>query len=262
MLPTFCSACGATAQGGNFCSACGAPLATGSCPSCGTTLSPGARFCHLCGETVGGRVAPSRERTAWTAAATACVALLAVIIWWVIRDAPAPEVPDMANPGTAAAAANAPGGLSTTASDISSMSRREQFDRLYSRVSAAAAAGDSAQVVMFLPMALGAYARLDTINASARFQAAILYLGAGQDAAARALADTIAANGQGTLYADAIRATVEDIQGDSAATRRSYRDFLSRYDAELRSNANVYASHLNELSDFRIRAQATLKSGS
>lgn len=262
MPPAFCSACGAPAQGGNFCSACGEPLAAGTCRACGTTLSAGARFCHRCGEPVGGRVSRRRERTAWSVAGATCVALVALIIWWVVRDAPPPEVPDMANPGSAAAGAVPSGAVSGPAPDISTMSRREQFDRLYSRVSAAAAAGDSAQVVMFLPMALGAYARLDTIDAPARFQAAILYLGAGQDAAARSLADSIAAGSIGILYADAIRATVDEIQGDSAATRRDYRGFLDRYDAELRNHATVYARHLNELSDFRIRAEAALAPGS
>lgn len=261
MPAAFCPACGAPGAQGNFCSTCGAPLAPAACPACGAPLSPGARFCHLCGEAAGGRLAPSRERSAWLVAATSCVALLGVIIWWVLRDAPAPEVPDMANPGSAGAAQVTPG-PSGTAPDISSMSRREQFDRLYNRVSSAAASGDSAQVVMFLPMALGAYARLDTMDASARFQAAILYLGAGQDDAARALADSMSSEGEGVLYADAIRGTVADVRGDHAAARRSYRDFLAKYDAELRAHATQYAEHLNELADFRIRAQAALSSGS
>ena len=51
------------------------------------------------------------------------------------------------------------------------MSPRERFNRLYNRIMTAAQSGDEATVSRFTPMALMAYAQLDTIDADAEKEA-------------------------------------------------------------------------------------------
>ncbi|MGH7720977.1 MAG: double zinc ribbon domain-containing protein, partial [Gemmatimonadaceae bacterium] len=43
-----CPACKASVTG-RYCSSCGALVATAKCVECASPLSPGARYCHLCG---------------------------------------------------------------------------------------------------------------------------------------------------------------------------------------------------------------------
>lgn len=47
--PITCPACGVQVQGGKFCQACGTPLTARACASCGSALTPSARFCAECG---------------------------------------------------------------------------------------------------------------------------------------------------------------------------------------------------------------------
>ena len=184
-----CPACGAPASG-RFCSACGAALSPRGCRNCGATLSPQARYCHRCGEPVEAGPAPARpaeaDRLAWLVAAALCAVLLGGIVWRVVRDQPAPAIPQMANPG--AGGAGTSDVASGPAPDISQMSPRERFDRLFNRIMAAAQRGDSAQVLRFTPMALGAYTQLDTVDADARYHAAVLRLQIGDAAGARGTA--------------------------------------------------------------------------
>ena len=64
------------------------------------------------------------------------------------------------------------------------MTPRERFDRLFNRIMEAGQQGDTAQVARFTPMALGAYAQLDTFDADARYHAAVLHLQVGRIAGA------------------------------------------------------------------------------
>ncbi|HEU5170572.1 MAG TPA: zinc ribbon domain-containing protein [Gemmatimonadales bacterium] len=245
---TTCPACGAVASG-SFCSGCGASLAARRCGVCGAAVVAGARFCHRCGRSLSA-AAPARrsERGAWIVAAVVVVLAVTAIIAKVRRDAPAPALPDMANPG---AAAGMPAG---PAPDISRMSPRERFDRLFNRVVAAAERGDTAEVLRFTPMALGAYAQLDTADADARYHAAVLLLETGQDDAAAALADTMLAAEPNHLFGWMIRGRVAARRGDSAAARRAAGEFLQRYDAELRARRREYEEHRAAVEQFRSTA--------
>src|SRR5262245_33085417 len=98
MPPTVssCATCGASGSG-NFCSACGAPRGGAPCPRCGGALAPGARFCSTCGRGVGeGRsAAASQDRTPWVVAGVSLAGLLGVLLFTLVRQAPA-RVPDAA----------------------------------------------------------------------------------------------------------------------------------------------------------------------
>ena len=189
-----CPACGASASG-KFCSACGASLEPRSCLRCRAALGAQARFCHRCGQPVGAGVGAGRsERSAWIAAGTLSALLVGLIVYNVVTQEPAPQIPDMANAGAAAGDNTARSG---GAPDISQLTPRERFDRLFNRIMQAAEQGDTAQVRRFTPMALGAYAQLDSFDADARYHAAVLYLQTGDANAAAALADTILAQSPG-----------------------------------------------------------------
>jgi hypothetical protein len=162
----------------------------------------------------------------------------------------------MANPGNAGVAGAAPG-LSGRAPDISAMSPEERFDRLFDRVVRAGENGDTLTVRQFAPMALGAYAMLDSSSSDLRFHAALIQLAVGDFPGALALADTILAQAPGHLFGYLIRGEAADRQNKVEALNRSYRDFLAHYDAELRSGRKEYAEHKPVLDDFRIRAEAS-----
>ena len=247
-----CPACG-TAAAGKFCSACGASLLPRSCAHCGAELSPRARFCHRCGQPAGGggpaRSAASSERTAWLVGGTLCLVLVTAIVWRVVREQPAPAIPDMANAG--AEGAGPEGGPAGVAPDISRMTPRERFDRLYNRVMQAASRGDSAEVVRFTPMALGAYTQLDTVDADARYHAGVLRLESGDLAGARALADTILRQSPGHLLGYVLLGTAADLAGDTAAAARARRDFQQHYTAESTAARPEYRDHAAAIGEFR-----------
>lgn len=228
------------------------PSAGRFCASCGAPLSLPARFCHRCGAAAAGPTGRDRrERTAWIVAGIAILLAVLAVLWrgGGLRPSAPPE---MANAGNADPAA----GLSTRAPDISAMSPRERFDRLFERVIRAAEGGDSVTAQQFVPMALGAYAMLDSVDSDLRFHAALIDLAAGSFGAALARADTILAGSPGHLFAYVIRGEAADRQNRAEALSQSYRDFLAHYDAEIRTGRPEYTEHRPILDDFRTRARA------
>lgn len=246
-----CAACGAAASG-RFCSHCGASLEPALCATCRSPLSPGARFCHRCGAPRGGPAGSSRERVAWIIAGSAVLAavLLLLLRSGGVRPAAAPEMGNAGNAGPAIGARRAP--------DISAMSPEQRFDALYDRVVRASENGDTAEAQQFTPMALGAYALLDSTSNDLRFHAALIRLVVGDAAGAAVLADSILAETPGHLLAYVIRAEVAERQDQSAALAASYRDFLAHVDAELRAGRKEYADHRPVLDDLRVRAEASV----
>jgi hypothetical protein len=256
-----CPACGAAASG-NFCSSCGASLAPRSCGSCHAELSAQARFCHRCGHPVasGTGGGPRSERTAWLVAAVLCVLLVGGIVYKVSGGTPAPA-PDMANTGADSRdrtpAQQLPDqGPQGRAPDISAMTPRERFDRLFNRVMQAAERGDSLEVRRFIPMALGAYQQLDDRDVDARYHAAVLHLQVGDFAPAYALADTILQTSPHHLFGYLIRGTAAGFQDDTAARARAERDFLANYRAEMAANRVEYLEHKPALDEFKTQAEA------
>ena len=260
--PLSCPACGAAASG-SFCSSCGASLTPRSCGFCHAELSAQARFCHRCGHPVasGTRPGPRSDRTAWLVAAVLCVLLVGGIVYKVSGGAPAAAAPDMANTGAdsrdRAPAQRLPGEeLQGRAPDISGMTPRERFDRLFNRVMQAAERGDSLEVRRFTPMALGAYQQLDDRDIDARYHAAVLHLEVGDFAPAYALADTILQASPHHLFGYLIRGTAAGFQGDAAARARAERDFLNNYRAEMAANRVEYLEHKPALDEFKTQAEA------
>lgn len=253
----LCPACG-TPAAGNYCSGCGANLARRTCAHCQAELSPQARFCHRCGQPVGSAAtipnAGASDRKAWLVAGTVCMLLVAGIAYKVLSDAREAAPPSMANAGssTGGAANGAPVG---PAPDISAMTPRERFDRLYNRIMQASERSDSAEVERFTPMALGAYQQLETRDADARYHAAVLQMQVGNFPAARALADTILKGSPGHLFGYVIRATAARLQNDPATLAQARQDFLSHYEAEIRSRRVEYVDHQPVVEEFKREAE-------
>ena len=178
--------------------------------------------------------------------------LLGVLLFTLVRQAPArgPDgAPDQGEVGAVEPAAERP-------PDLSTMSPRERFNRLYNRIMRGAEAGDEASVTRFTPMALMAYAQLDTIDADARFHAALLQVHTGNADGAKALGDTVLSQTPGHLFGYVILGTVARWKKDEPALRRAYAGFLQHYDAEMKAGRAEYEEHTRSLEDFRKAALA------
>jgi hypothetical protein len=244
---TPCPACGSLASG-NFCSGCGASLGHRPCAYCQAGLSPQARFCHRCGKPAGGSnprgsAWSGPERKAWAVAGVLCVVLVGGIAYQV-SSAAGPSAPDMVNAGSSP-------GLTGGAPDISAMTPRERFDRLFNRIMQAAERADSAEVTRFTPMALGAYSQLDVADADARYHAAVLRMQVGDFAGAGALADTILAEAPGHLFGYIVHGETAARTNDSAGRARARRDFLAQYGREMKAGRVEYLEHQPVLDEFR-----------
>lgn len=241
---TTCASCG-TAGTGRFCSACGAPRGEAACSGCGSPVAGGARFCPSCGRGVGAGAAPASDRTPWIIAGAALAGLLVVLLVMITRSSPPAAAAAFSE--LAAAAEDDAGG---TPPDISNMPPRERFDRLYNRVMRAAQSGDEATVTRFTPMALMAYAQLDTVDVDARYHAALLQVHTGDVAGPIAQADTITRRAPGHLFGYIIRGTVARWRKDAPALARAYAGFLAHYDAELKAGRVEYEEHKASLDEF------------
>ena len=186
----------------------------------------------------------SRERTPWLIAAGALAALLAVLLVMVARNSKSAAVqPELA------AIEQQQGGEAPP--DISNMSPRERFNGLYNRVMRAAQSGDEATVTRFTPMALMAYAQLDSIDADARYHAALLKVHTGEVNGTRALADTILARDPGHLFGYVVHGTVARFRKDEKELTRAYAGFLKRYYQDIKLGRPEYSEHKTSLDDFR-----------
>ncbi len=258
-----CPACGAQAPAtGNFCSGCGASLARRACAGCQAELSPEARFCHRCGRPAAAGVTasgtrPGSDRTAWLVAGAVCLGLVSAIVYKVTADKRPPDIPNMANVGSSIGGTptGADGGPAGAPPDISQMTPRERFDRLFNRIMSAAERGDRSEVEQFTPMALSAYSQLDAPDADARYHAAVLHLQADEAPEALALADTILTLSPGHLFGYIIRGTAAEVRRDSAARTAAQRDFLAHYDAEMKANRVEYVDHKLVVDDFKQNAE-------
>jgi hypothetical protein len=170
-------------------------------------------------------------------------------VYKVTSAASGPVAPDMANAGSSTGAPAGP------APDISQMTPRERFDRLFNRVMQAAARGDSAEIQRFTPMALGAYTQLDSIDVDARYHAAVLRTQVGDFAGARALADTILTQSPGHLFGYVVRGTAAQLQDDRPTLARARRDFLAHYDGAMQAQRVEYLEHKPVLEEFKAEAE-------
>lgn len=239
-----CPSCGAMSSG-NFCNDCGSPLGKLICPKCQGAIRRGARFCAQCGAAAPWAGAGAANRTPWIVSGVIGAALLGMILFVVLRGRH--EAPPS---GAAPSAPFASSSGSGTPPDISNMTPRERFDRLYNRIMTAQESGDQATVEQFTPMALMAYDQLDVVDADARYHLALLKVHGNDIAAVSAIADTILQKDPGHLFGYMIRGSVARFQKDDAAKKRAYADFLSHYDAEIARGRPEYTDHQRSVDEF------------
>jgi hypothetical protein len=225
-------------------------------------VSAEARFCHRCGKGVpsnAGSPAAASDRKAWTVAGIACVLLVGAIAYQVSDAAPAPAAPDMANAGAAGGPQTTGGAPAGAAPDISAMTPRQRFDRLFNRIMQAAERRDSAEVSRFTPMALGAYDQLDSRDADARYHAAVLHMQVRNFDEARALADTILRESPRHLFGYVVRGEVAELQGADQLLAQARRDFLAQYPSQMATKRVEYLDHQPVLEEFKTAAEGATR---
>jgi hypothetical protein len=156
---------------------------------------------------------------------------------------------------SAAPAAAAPAGERAT-TDLSTMSPREQADRLFNRIMILHEAGKTDSVAFFAPMALQAYANLGSdLDADARLHLGLVELATGQADAASAQGDTIIRGARTHLFGWLLKGQAALEAGDSASARRAFRTFLQSYQSERAKNLPEYAEHTGMLQETRDQAE-------
>jgi predicted Zn-dependent protease len=165
----------------------------------------------------------------------------------------------MANAGAAGGSQATGGAPVGPAPDISAMTPRQRFDRLFNRIMQAAERRDSAEVHRFTPMALGAYDQLESRDADARYHAAVLHMQVGDFDAAQALADTILRESPRHLFGYVVRGEVAELQGADKSLAQAYRDFLAQYPSQIATKRVEYLEHQPVLDEFRTAAEGATK---
>ncbi len=243
-----CASCGGTVAG-KFCSQCGTPAGAAAspraCPRCGHRSPAGTQFCAACGSSLtGGAAGGGMSRyLPWVLGGALVLALAATLF----RSA-----------GTAAPAA-APGEQATPAGtppDISNLTPRQRFDRLYTRIIEAAQKGDQATVEQFTPMALSAFGMLDQVDADARYHLAMLQLHVGDVAGAQAQADSIKLADPKHLFSYVVSGAVARWTKNEALQTKVYQAFAALYDAELKTAKPEYQEHRAMLEEVKKTSSA------
>jgi len=181
----------------------------------------------------------------WALAGAALGALIAVVA--MRASAPSPTRSDE----PVAPLASGGGGRPP---DISQMSPEERANRLFDRVMMLAEAGKQDSVQFFLPMALGAYAQLPSLDADAHYDVGMLELAGGDPNTALAEADTIRQSTPTHLFIYILRAHAYQVLGNKALEQKAYADFLSHEQAELTLQRPEYDEHRKSLTSFHSEA--------
>jgi hypothetical protein len=218
-----------------------------TCLSCGSPLTPGVRFCHKCGAAVGTAPGGWRIGLPWGIAGFAVGALVTVLATRLTGGGA------QSSPPPVVAALTAPPGAPP---DISNMSPEERARRLFDRVVSLAERGVQDSVQFFMPMALGAYAQLPSLDLDGHYDLGVLHLAGNDPTAALAEADTIFASVPTHLYGFILRAQALMQKGDSAGARKAYRAFLANERAELARKRPEYAEHPASIDGFHSEATA------
>jgi len=249
-LTAHCPECGTPANG-LFCFNCGAAIGQEACPSCRGMSRMGSKYCTVCGAVMHpGFRDRLRQFAPWLIGGTTFAVILIGILRPDPKPAPAPQ-----GLGAPPAATTAP-----ALPDLSTMTPRERFDRLYQRVITAAQAGDQATVQRFTPMAVAAFGQLDRVDADARYHLAMLQLHVGDLRGADAQADSIRILEPTHLFGYVIGAAVAGWTKDEARRATMYRAFLTRYDAEIATKKPEYLEHQAMLAEVKRQADSLVAS--
>ncbi|MFW6199126.1 MAG: double zinc ribbon domain-containing protein [Gemmatimonadota bacterium] len=273
MSDMTCPQCDAEVGEKGFCPKCGASLEPRSCPSCGDSAPAGSRFCTKCGSPLAGVSGEGRSESrgdgalGWWVAGLIMTALIIVVIVSVLEpDRGLQEgdaIPDAgaAQGGTGAGAdGGTDGGLGPAPDvDISSMTPRQAADRLFDRVMRAGEAGDTAQVMQFLPMAIGAYERARPLDSDGLFHLSVLQRTGEQfEEALRTASTGLEEDPDHLLLLSAAAEAARQLE-DTATARAHYAHLLEVYDEERSSDLEDYRIHSALLPVIRDDAESFLE---
>jgi hypothetical protein len=250
-----CPRCSAPASG-KFCSTCGSSLGPSTCTRCQASLTPGAQFCHRCGQPTAPGAAPGSRRFGkgpWIFAGLLSVALVGWLILKVNRGVEPAEPPAGQGQGPSAGFQTGDG-----PPNLSQMSGREAFLRLHDRVMGALEQGDTAQAAQFAPMAIQSYGMMTAPerDLDIRYHAATLMMASGDLRAGQALADSLGREFPGHLFVTMLRAGLAEGKRDTPAAKRAYRQFLADFDRQVATGRQEYIDHRPLLDAFKERAEA------
>lgn len=182
----------------------------------------------------------------WSVAGIALLCVLAFIVgqnWRRTRPVPT------------AAAITAPAvgtGAGGRAPDISQLSPDQRADMLFDRVMTYVADGKSDSVMFFAPMAIGAFAALEPLNAHRRYDLGLIGVVSGDGAMARAQADTILREVPAHLLGLILGMRAAGLQLDTLARR----DFAARFAAALTvERAKLLPEYIDHASDIDATAR-------
>lgn len=186
------------------------------------------------------------DRTTWLVAMGITALALGGSAWLLLNPARSAQ----------ASAPEAPAaGFTGRGPDLGSMTSRQAFDRLFDRVLSAGEQGDTAAAVRFTEHALAAYQQLDTVDADARYHAAILNAQVGRYPQALALGDSILAQVPGHLLGILVYGTVAQLRSDSAALALARRDFLVAWARDPGTGHPEYVDHRQAIDAFHAAAR-------
>lgn len=241
-----CPSCG-TETTGRFCPNCGHGASAASCPGCSLPSELGSKFCRHCGLPMSGAAATGerpdliRRYAPWTLGGVFAVALT---LLFLKQPGPGGATPSPNDQQPSRPAAGTP-------PDLSTMTPRERFNRLYTRIITAAQTGDQATVEQFTPMAIAAYGMLDKVDPDAHYHLAMIQLHIGDLAGAQAQADSLIKTDPNHLFGYVIDAAVARWNKDDAKRKAAYQGFLRRYDLEIKSTKPEYAEHSSMLAEVK-----------
>src|SRR5436305_2044406 len=256
-----CPTCQSPASG-KYCSNCGVPLAGAECPVCHTGLAPGAKFCHRCGTPAGQGSdrgsSPNAERgigaaLPWAVAAITLVALIALVAGQRFGRS-TPSAPTVAD--APAAAMQGGGAASGAPPDISQMSTEERAERLYDRVMALNERGRADSVRFFAPMAMQAYIMLGPLNTDQRYDLGRIAAVSGEEAVAKAQADSILAGQPKHLLGLLLAADAARLRGDKLGETSYMKQFVDAEPTERTRQLPEYQQHVAEIDHRLARARA------
>ena len=241
MTATTCPKCGQPASG-RFCSSCAAPLSSTACTNCSAPLSAGARFCHVCGTPTAGKGVSATPLWPWIVGVLAASVVFAALGFFAGRVNTPPV-------GGVATQTGAPPSAPETI-DLSTMTPREQADRLFDRTMREHEAGKIDQVAFFAPMAIQTYEMLGPLDSDARYHVGLINAITGETEAALAQADSLEMETAGHLFAPMLRSGVYQALGQNAEAQRSYATFLENYETEMARGRPEYQMHSLAVSNF------------
>lgn len=240
---------------GDYCSHCGAPQKASRCGGCGSPIDAGSRFCATCGAPVVAGTqrqsapllpTPSRphQSVLVALASVVLVAIVAGATWYLGggRNTPPGETPVAQDPNRAS-------------TDIWSLTPSERFTRLTDRIQAAVEAGDTAQVVQFVPMAEGAWEMLapEDRTVDARYHIALIRIQVGQIASARVQLDSLLQAAPDNLLGRYLEAEIARAGRDEPAYRTAKAAFDRDWSREIARDRPEYQAHMPLLEAFHKR---------